>query len=542
MSKSNMKIFKIEGSDKRKKFIKKELVKTQKISGKSVEYFSDETGFVLLEKEGPIKYDALVIQRAMSAAILSGKAPRELREFYYTLRTTPELVKPFITGNPDNIYPMTLGAINDLEILCDINRDTFTMGNLSKGFIYYFHSPVFGHKERKVAFTEVIARTIMKPEKEEEWQCGACENIIVVEKNAAANRLVELGISEFTNSIIVTVGGNFSRAIWELASRFKDDKNMVFLADADAYGVDMLRTIQVGTEASRHLSYKFPPSQHPKVYLAGFYPSIGESLNLPNDIEQKRPLQNPYVRQRVNFLMTYGLLDKKDYDTWARDKTYELESLSAGFENDKGEPIGLGIYLVEYMRLFGIPVKPPMPPDLELKKEFDEAAKEELKREIDEQIAYPKFFWDYYHWLTELKETLKSDIYEQMLPAYKKALAEIGPKEIKYHIWKQFEEDPKRASYDLAAIAHKIKTKFDIIIHWALEKFEDALKEAKEDYEGPEPELDTNFKPIHNEENYDPNGYDLIEKRIGAKDKDVTKVRQALLTRFMGDPRIKETE
>ena len=531
-------IFQIRNTDKRKEFVKKELEKSQKINGKDVEFFRDDVGFVLLEKEAKIRYNTAMVQRALSVAVLSGKAPRELREFYYTLRTTPELVKPFATGNDDAIYPLTLRAICDLEILCDINRDQFTMGNLSKGFIYYFHSPIFGQKERKITFTEVIARSIMKPEKEEEWQCGNCENIIVVEKNAAALRMVELGLSEFTNSIIVTVGGNFNRAIWELASRFKDSKNMIFMADADAYGVDMLRTIQAGTESSRHLSYKFPPSRYPKVYLAGFFPSIGESLGLPNDVEQKRPLQNPFVRQRVNFLMNHGLLDQRDYDTWARDKTYELESLSAGFENEKGEPIGLGIYIVEYMRMFNIPVKPPMPPDDQLKKDFDEAARKELQREIDEKIAYPKFFWSYYNWLTALKEELKTKIYDSLLPKYEEALAQIGPKEIKFHIWKQFEEDPKRASYDLAAIAHKIKTKFDIIIDWALEKFEEALDEAKTDYEGPEPETDTEFTPIHNEVNYDPNGYDLVLKRIGAKEEDVVKVRQALLTRFMDDPRL----
>lgn len=539
-------VFQIRGTDKRKEFITKELVETQKIAGKDVEYFSDETGFALLQKEAPIKYDNLVIQRAMSAALLSQKASRELREFYYTLRTTPKLVKPFINGNPDNIYPMTLDAINNLEILCDISRDIFTMGNLSKGFIYYYHSPVFGHKERKVAFTEVIARSIMDPEKEKdyfghsEWECDNCENIIVVEKNAAANRLVELGISEFTNSIIVTVGGNFSRAIWELTNRFKDQKNMIFLADADAYGVDMLRTIQVGTESSRHLPYKFPPAKYSKIYLAGFYPSIGESLELPNDVEQKRPLQNPYVKQRINFLMVHGLLDTKDYDTWARDKTYELESLSAGFENDEGKPIGLGIYLVEYMRMFGIPVKPPIPSDEELKEEFDKAAIEELTKEVFDELSYPKIYWQMDDMFRQMKEKLKQSILESLLPEYKECLKEVTAKEIKYHIWKQFEEDPKRSSYDLKAIAHKLKTNFEIDIDWKTEEYETYCNQWLESWKGPEFLTNVEFTPIHNETNYDPNGYDLIEKRIGAKEEDIEKVRKALLLRFQEDPRLKE--
>ena len=533
-------IFEIRRSDKRRQFIKKELERTQLISGKTVEFFRDDVGFVLLEKDGKIKYNTAMIQRALSAAILSEKAPRELREFYYTLRTTPDLVKPFVTGKDDAIYPLTLRAINDLEILCDINRDQFTIGNLSKGFLYYFHSPIFGQKERKITFTETIARTIMKPEKEEEWQCGNCENIIIVEKNAAALRMVELGLSEFTNSIIVTVGGNFNRAIWELASRFKESKNLIFMADADAYGVDMLRTIQVGTESSRHLSYKFPPKKYPKIYLAGFFPSIGESLDLPNDVEQKRPLQNVFVKQRVHFLMSHGLLDQRDYDAWAHDKTYELESLSAGFENEKGEPIGLGIYIVEYMRMFNIPVKPPIPPDDKLKKEFDEAAKTELIREIHEAVNYPTFFWDLYKFFTDHKATLETRILEDLMPAYEECLEKVTPKEIKFHIWKQYEADPKIAQYDMAAIAHKLKTKFEIKVDWAMEDFANSFEQLQQTYEQPEFTNNVEFTPIHNETSYEPNGYDLVLKRIGAKDKDVEKVRQALLTRFIDDPRLRK--
>ena len=119
-------IFQIRNTDKRKEFVKKELEKSQKINGKDVEFFRDDVGFVLLEKEAKIRYNTATVQRALSVAVLSGKAPRELREFYYTLRTTPELVKPFATGNDDAIYPLTLRAICDLEILCDINRDQFT--------------------------------------------------------------------------------------------------------------------------------------------------------------------------------------------------------------------------------------------------------------------------------------------------------------------------------------------------------------------------------------------------------------------------------
>jgi hypothetical protein len=532
-------IFQVEGSDRRKELITEELKTSQKPHGSDVEFYRDDVGFVLLKRESPVKYKTAMVQRAKSAAQLSLGPPRELREFYYAMRGKPELMVAFKDVQSKAIYSSVLRAIMDEEILCDLDRDVFTVGNLSKGFIYYYHSPIFGQKERKIGFTEVIARSIMDPVKEGEWQLDNCENIIVVEKNSAATRLVELGMSEYTNSIIVTTGGNFNRAVWEVASRFKERKNLIFLADADAYGVDMLRTIRVGTESSRHLPYKFPPSQFMRIFLAGFYPSIGEMLDLPNDVEEKRPLSNPYVKQRVDFLVRHGLLNEMDLKTWKNDKTYELEALSEGFTNKTGQPIGLGIYLIEYMRLYGIPVKPPIPPDEELKKEFDEAARAELKREIDEKVSYPKFFWDLYYYFTDHKEELKKRIYEDLSPQYEECLEKVTAKEIKFHIFQQFEQDPSKATYDLAAIAHKLKTEFEITVEWNMDEFAQSFEDLKGSYDQPEFENTVTFTPIHNETNYNPDAYDLVLKRIGAKDEDVKKVRQALLTRFMEDPRVK---
>jgi len=101
----------------------------------------------------------------------------------------------------ESIYASVLNHINMLEITADIDRAEFTMGNMSKGFIYDAHSYSFSDKERKVGFTETIARNLP------EWELETTANILIVEKNSAATRLVEMGFSELTNTCIVTVGG-----------------------------------------------------------------------------------------------------------------------------------------------------------------------------------------------------------------------------------------------------------------------------------------------------------------------------------------------
>jgi len=240
-------IFVVEGKDKRHELL--DSMKTgrpfygQQISGSDVEYFSPETGFVLLRKE--IQHDTYktYLQRAASCASLSLGPKLELREFYYVVRTTPKLIEPFSALKADTIYGAVLDSINDLEILADIDRDIFTMGNLSRGFIYDAHSWSFNDPLKKVGFTETIARTL------ERWELETSQNIIVVEKNAAATRMVEMKLSELTNSCILTVGGNFNRAVWSLTERYKDEKNLLFICDADVYGDSCRATIKYGTTA-----------------------------------------------------------------------------------------------------------------------------------------------------------------------------------------------------------------------------------------------------------------------------------------------------
>jgi DNA topoisomerase VI subunit A/6-pyruvoyl-tetrahydropterin synthase len=531
-------VFEMTGADNRAELVKGSLKLAQKPSGKDVEGFNDDLGFFLKAKLHPINYQLTYVKQTQAVAELSLKAPQALRELYYTVRNTPELVEPFKNVNIDRLYSSVLKTISTVEILCDIPREEFTVGNLSKGFIYYFHSERYADKLRKIAFTENIARKVLTLEELE-----ACENIIVVEKNSIANRLVELGVSELTNSVIVTVGGYFNRSIWELISRFKEEKNIICLCDGDAYGIDMLRTIEVGTEASRHLPYKFPPSRYPNIHLAGLFPSIGETLGLPNDVAQKRPLNNPYVRRRINFLLKHGILNEQDHATWMRDKTYELEAMSSFIRDEEGKPIGAAAYLIEYMRIFNIPIKPPLPPDDELEKEFRKVAKQELEEWIYDQLdskcpdsMLMDIIADFFY---NLRMAVTKVINDRLKPLLEEALKEVTAKEIKYHIYKQYAANPGLSSYDLKIIAAKLRTQEKFEVTWSSEQLEEDIREALAKYEErdlPTPhsdivEEDIQFAPIHNETKKE-NSYDLALQFLQVPPEKALQIRQALLKRF----------
>ena len=520
-------VFSVRGTDKRSALINHTLAQTQKPHGADVEYFSKETGFCLLRKDAKVKYDMAYVKRAVSAATLSRGVPLALREFYYTLGQIPELVDAFSDVKAEMVYAAVLRAINDVEILCDIDRSNFTVGNLTKGFIFYAQSAIFGNKRQKIGFTEEIAREALSGN-----ELDNCSAIIVVEKMAAATRLVTLGFSELTNSVIVTTGGNFNRAIWLIVERFKDTKKIIFLCDADPYGVDMNRTIAVGTESSRHLDFKFHPDTNENIYLAGFFPSIGERLGLPIDKEQKRPSNNKYAMQRIEFLRRYNLVDQRDYDAWLRDQTFELEGLSTTYKNIKGEPVGLPIYLLEYMRFYGIPIKPGLPDDDELKRLFDEKAKEEFKDKIAAAVTYPRWFWKLYNKIQEMKDQVTESAYEDALPDFEDCLREVTAKEIKFHINQQFIDDPTRETFDLKEIAEKLRVKFEFDTTWdQLDDIEKAYEETMEEQPEAEYGMNYEFKPIHNE-TFLQNEYDIALERIGAKEEDVISVRNAVEWRF----------
>jgi len=281
----------------------------------------------------------------------------------------------------------------------------------------------------------------------------------------------------------------------------------------------------------------------------GLFPSIGERLGLANDVEEKRPLSNPFARRRLEFLQRFGLINDVDIQTWRRNNTYELESLSTAFKNAKEEPVGLGIYLIEYMRLKGLPIKPPLPPDEELKELFDEEAREELRVEIEEEVTKqsPKeqLFQLVQNFLTEKIDDIIADIYNDFIDDLEECLKEVTAKEIKYHINQQYEEDPSRRTYDLKEIAKKLKTQFEVMVNWNADEIISVIKDSLTEYIDKLGErlwhADIEFTPIHNETKLK-DIYDMALEKIGANPEDAKKVREALKWRFQTDARITEKD
>ena len=321
--------FRLGGKDRRLEYVKAfdgdRTFITQKISGPDVEHFQPDIGFCLIAQQEPLKfYNAdgtpdIRAWRIRNVAELSLGPQLDLREFYYTMRNRPKLAVPFSTT--ENIYNAVLQSIIHTEIACDVERAAFSVGNRPQGSIFYAHNSSYGNEEKLIGFTENLARGGISP-----WEVQNAMSVVHLEKNSAAGRLHKMKFSALTNSIITTCGGNFTRAVYALAARFAKEKPMVFFCDADAYGNDMLRTLEYGSMNSRHvtLDQAFPPADYPNIYMAGLFPSVAEEMGLPNDIEQKRPLANKHVRDRIEFMQRYDMVDQRDVDTWARDKTYEL--------------------------------------------------------------------------------------------------------------------------------------------------------------------------------------------------------------------------
>lgn len=546
-------IFEIEGTDRRNEIIEAVDNETefiaQKPSGKDVKYFSPSTGFVLLKENTRIRLNSKRTRRVASVAKLSLDARLELREFYYAMRSAEmsgeRLSEPF--GGISDLYRAVLKSIDYMEILCDVHRSKFTLGKNTNGFIFYGHSYELGNPNAYIGMSEHVAK-----EGFSRWQVEHSQNIIHLEKGASASRLVEMGFSELTNSIISTTGGYFTRAVYELANRFHNSKDMIFFADGDAFGNDMLRTLEFGSKASRHLTpdQAFPSSVYPNIHIAGLFPSVAERLAIPNDEEQKRPLNNKHVRRRIDFLKKYNLIDDRDVATWERDKTYELEALSIFFKsqvpNIDGEytPIGLGIYLVEFMRLNNIQCKPqPVDDDMELMNNFEKTARRDLKEQIHDHIRSKAPMESLKEYLEqkfeEIIEKIVTDIYDdhidKMIDDY---VNNLGADDLRDLVQMQYQDEPKRQIYSLREIADDIIDGMNIEVEWNTEELQNKIDKAVAEYMQELPEdLHDIFEayiefampdPVTNLKDF----YDVVLEELGADPDDCKKVREALKWRL----------
>ena len=535
-------IFRVTGSDRRKEYIKAidedQPFITQKDHGPEVEYFDPETGFVLLREQTEINPKYTQTVRVRSVAELSLGARLELREFYYTLRQRSELVAAF--GDIKNLYGGILSTINCLEIFCDVNREVFTVGNLPRGFVHYGHHRDYGNPEKPIGFTENIAKSVLA-----EWDVNYAMSIIHLEKMAAATRLVSMGFSKLTNSIITTTGGNFTRAVYALADRFHKKKHMIFFCDGDVFGNDMLRSLEYGTMASRHLTPEqaFPERLNPGIHIAGLFPSIAERLGLPNDLEQKRPMSNPHVQSRMEFLKRHNIVDERDLATWERDQTFELEALSTQYlstkpdEEGKYPPVGLGIYLIEYKRLKDIPCKPqPTNDDDDLVRIFRERVEEKFRENVESAVGMDSPEYDLKVLIEEKIKEITDRIGDEIIDEYLDKLMEkataVTADQIREKLLYQYQDDPYREIFSIAEVVEELTDEFDVRVEWEPNELKRKIVDVLEDYVSERegsiyteeiefqdlPEPDEELRPF----------YDVVEDALGARPEDCEAVREAL--------------
>jgi len=391
-----LEIFKVQGTDRRREILQtEEPFYAQAVGGKNVEYFSPETGFVLLRKDKRYNPKSTLVQRVKAICDLSlHNPPMGLRDGYYTIRQSPHLIGPF--RSTQNIYQAYLQSINHLEIICDVDRATFVEGRTPKGLIFYPHHYTYGNIDKPVGFTENIARHVLK-----DYEIENCMNIIAIEKLASAVPLAASKFPKLTNSLLVTTGGFYTRGIATIIKRFMDYKTIWLWTDADVWGVYMREVIRLGSMNARHLDDKI---RHPNVINAGLKPAVARELGLPNDIEEKRPLEKPESRKRIELLRMVGF-PEEDLKVFQDNYTFELEALNVAFRDRDNNPVGQALYLAKLMELLDRPIKPIPDWDAEWLKE---QAKHELERITSNKLR------DSITFDTELKQAISEAVTEKV--------------------------------------------------------------------------------------------------------------------------------
>ncbi|MFX1453749.1 MAG: hypothetical protein ACFFDB_00105 [Promethearchaeota archaeon] len=543
--------FELSDADYRNKLIeaveKKLPFVAQRLSGKMVNLFDSDYGFYL--KRDMVKQNLTQSQvlRAYSIAKASESVSVRLalREMYYVIRTNENFSKYF-DGVPGKKFNSEfMDRINTLEILADVDRINFTISTGSKGYFHYPFNSVYGDPKRKILFTEELAYEVIQ-----ENELPYCQSILLCEKDAATNRLIEMGFPKLTNMVISTVQGMYNRAILRLTKRFEERFPLIFFCDADVYGNKMLSLIKFGSKRSRHLTLRSTGSE--KIYIAGFFPSVGEAINLPNDKEEKRPLESKEGKAMLKHLQHFDLVDDADIKVWKANKTYELDALSQHFKNTRNEPVGLGIYLVEYMRLNHIPVKP-MPGD-NIKDDFSENLRQKLEEDL---LPKPdnSFIIDP---IKAFKEAIKQIFNDFSIPIRDNELTErnedinnyldnLDIDTIKKYLIKQYCEYMMRRVYNMDEVLKISVEKVETVVTYTEE---DLLEEIRNDVKESLDELLAKIKPkieellnsAKVESNLELNEldpeievcdlYDRILKELKVKEGDPELIREALAKRL----------
>lgn len=536
-------IFKITGTDKREELLQALKDDTpfvsQAMGGRDIEAFDDKYGFVLLEKEKnylPTNLAVLRIKAAIEVYSLLGRS--SLRTGYYTCRQKPEFAQYFEgTKNFNTVWLDTVSK--QLEILCDIDRDVLTFGT-PDGVIFYPHSRKFGSKETMISLSEDIATTHLKDD-----EIAHCMNILVDEKMSNALELIndKHDFLRMLNMMCATRGGRFNRSILKLINRFDDQKNVLLWTDGDTFGCDIRG---VAVRGSKNLRHQTLTQTSKSAFDIGLFPSVAETLNVPVDIDEKRPMsgdEKTGSRKLVEHLKNAGL-HPDDLQTFYNDHTYEIEGLHTKFTDKSGKPIGTQIYLTEYLRLMQLDCKPQGPKnDDELRLEVFDALQQIITKEIQAQFKDQiQLFVDTNAINNAIEEFIRQKIDESLLQKnteMHQIIDNISANDIRDKINNWYVGHPLREIYDITEIAKEIvgnvlidtdidfselQSKIDI----AIAEFGLITKAELNDAEvNAQIQIDE-FEKVENVIDY----YDHVLRRLGAKKEDVLTIRQALQKRL----------
>lgn len=536
-------IFEITGADRREELLQAlkddEPFTTQATGGKDIETFEKKYGFVLLRKDKtypPTNKSLLRVNAVLNIYGLLGRS--SLRTGYYTCRQKPEYAQYFEdTGNFNGTWLDTVSR--HLEIFCDIDRDVLTFGT-PDGVIFYPYSRRYGSEETMIALSEDIATEYLKDD-----DIKYCMNILINEKMANALELIgdNHDFLKMLNMVCATRGGRFNRAILKLIHRFDEQKNVLLWTDADVFGCDIRAVAFRGSKNLRHATLS-QTSRH--AFDVGLFPSVAEMLNVPVDIDEKKPMSGDPktgARKMVEHLKNAGL-NPMDLQTFYNDKTYEIEGLHAKFTDKKGKPIGTQIYLVEYLRHMGLNAKPQPPEDndelkTELYNSLCDLTEDRVRAQVQDQINLAINTKPLDEVLDEFRDRTVDEIGSQQCRKINELIDLLPADEIRKKITDWYVRHPVREMYDMMDIAKEMLVDVQIDVTLDLTELQNRIDDTINDIaviahaQLNDATVDSSvqlqeFEKIEVVKDY----YDMVLRRLGASKDDVLKIREALQRRL----------
>jgi len=245
----------------------------------------------------------------------------------------------------------------------------------------------------------------------------------------------------------------------------------------------------------------------------------------------------------IAFAQKYKSLDERDMQTFRRNKTYELEAMSAKYTSTKPDkegkypPVGLGIYATEIYRFYDIPCKPkPTDDDEELVKAFRRRAQtnfeSDVKWALDADSPELPLQNLIENKLLEIIERLKEEIIKKYTDSLTEKVKEVTADQIREKLLHQYQNNPRRENYSLFEVVEEITKEFKIEVEWnpdeLLQKVEDTLERYVTDRKGDIYSETIEFQSLPKPEEELKPFYDVVEEALGARPEDCLEVREAV--------------